>query len=214
MELCRYCEKKTARTPLGFCGLSCSTRWRNTHKNPMTTASQEAKARVRAAAKRQGNSHMMTSEARAKAVPKISKALLGRPGQQLGKPLPQETRNKISRTLEGRFAGPANPNWRGGGGHRDWKSTRYKRFVRAVWQKAGGACESCKSQCPRNRKSNVHHIKPWDSFPELRYEPSNGQLLCSKCHRHIHPHEFDEEQRRKISEHSKTRRRGSDGRFS
>lgn len=213
MALCKWCKQSTARTPLGFCGLSCSTKWKNTHKNPMMTASPAAKARVQAAAKRQGNAHMMTADARAKALPKISAALRGRPGSQLGKPLSQEVREKISKTLEGRFVGADNPNWKGGMGNRDWKSARYKRFLKAVWQRAQGLCEVCGMKCPKGHKSNVHHKKPWDESPELRYDPSNGQLLCTRCHRNIHPHEFDDNQRRKISKHAQSRLRTAKGKF-
>lgn len=213
MTLCKWCGSVRARTPLGFCGISCSTKWRNHYKNPMTNATPEAKARVSEAAKKHGTSHMLTAEARAKAIPKISAANRGRASPNKGKAVSQEVRDKISKTLEGRFAGPNNPNWKGVGTDRDWKSARYKRFIRAVWQAAKGLCESCGVQCAKGRKTNVHHKKSWDEFPSLRYDTGNGQLLCARCHRNLHPHEFDEIQRQKISFYARTRRRESDGKF-
>jgi len=32
------------------------------------------------------------------------------------------------------------------------------------------------------RMMHVHHIKPFDLYPELRCDPNNLILLCAKCH--------------------------------
>lgn len=211
MTLCKWCKRSTARTPLGFCGLSCSTKWKNAHKNPMITASPAAKARVRAAAKRQGNAHMMTAAARSKAIPKISAALKGRPGIWLGRNLPNNTRRKISKTLRGRYLGRENPNWRGGTSKRDWKSYRYKQLLRKVWARARGACQHCGA---KNKSMHVHHLQSWIDAPHLRYRASNAILLCENCHYktykiHIHTNK----ERDKIARHARSRKRRKDGTF-
>lgn len=46
-----------------------------------------------------------------------------------------------------------------------------------------GKCTSCGS----TDDLTAHHIKPWSTHPELRYEPSNGATLCKPCHRREHP---------------------------
>lgn len=213
VKLCKNCKlpipsKKRSHT---FCGIRCAVRYRNKHDNPMKKAA--ARKKVSEASKRQGNVCMMTEESRAKAIPKIAAALKGRVGYALGIPKSEETKEKLSKAMERRFVGSNNPNWKGGLSNRDWKSARYKRFLKEVWNRAGGNCESCGVNCPKNRKSNVHHVKSWEDFPDLRYKPSNGQLLCAKCHRNLHPHEFDKEQIRKIKAHANSRPRDSKGKF-
>jgi len=55
--------------------------------------------------------------------------------------------------------------------HCEW---REKVFVRDNY-----TCQSCKL---RGVKIEADHIKMWMHFPELRYDLSNGQTLCKKCH--------------------------------
>ena len=47
----------------------------------------------------------------------------------------------------------------------------------AVYKKDNYGCVKCGSKI----KLNAHHIKSWKSFPNLRYEISNGITLCEKC---------------------------------
>lgn len=32
----------------------------------------------------------------------------------------------------------------------------------------------------------IHHILPWFKYPELREDPKNMVVLCTKCHKEIH----------------------------
>lgn len=43
----------------------------------------------------------------------------------------------------------------------------------------------CK-KCNSNKQLEVHHIKSWKSYPELRLDPDNGILLCKNCHIEFH----------------------------
>ncbi len=38
------------------------------------------------------------------------------------------------------------------------------------------------SICMNNKDIEVHHIRPWNLFPHLRYEFSNLISLCQPCH--------------------------------
>ena len=71
-------------------------------------------------------------------------------------------------------------NWQGGisfqNDNRD--SSQYKQWRMAVYKKDNYCCVKCGSKI----KLNAHHIKSWKSFPNLRYEISNGITLCEKCH--------------------------------
>ena len=44
------------------------------------------------------------------------------------------------------------------------------------------ACVNCGS----SDNLEAHHIKPWKTFPELRFEISNGVTLCKECHKLAH----------------------------
>lgn len=44
-------------------------------------------------------------------------------------------------------------------------------------------CQCCKKRKEGRGFVHAHHIKPWDEFPALRYEISNGVTLCASCHR-------------------------------
>ena len=37
-------------------------------------------------------------------------------------------------------------------------------------------------ECGSNKKLHCHHIKEWHSYPELRFDVSNGMILCKPCH--------------------------------
>ncbi len=37
--------------------------------------------------------------------------------------------------------------------------------------------------CGNFKNLEIHHIKSWHMYPELRWEVSNGIALCHKCHR-------------------------------
>lgn len=60
-------------------------------------------------------------------------------------------------------------------------------------------------RCGSKENLHAHHISPWRTSPELRYEISNGMTLYSSCHAifHITGHEVNEKTRQKISESKK-----------
>lgn len=75
-------------------------------------------------------------------------------------------------------------NWQGGisllNDHRD--SAEYKKWRLQVYERDNFCCTQCGSKI----KLNAHHIKPWKSYPELRYALDNGITLCEKCHIEYH----------------------------
>ena len=78
-----------------------------------------------------------------------------------------------------------NGNWRGGVTNERnvaMEAREYKVWRREVFIKDEATCQMCGTSTGR---LEADHIKPWAYFPELRYEVSNGRVLCVSCHRSI-----------------------------
>ena len=55
----------------------------------------------------------------------------------------------------------------------------------SVFKLRGKECEVCR----KTDRLHVHHIKCYYDFPELRFDPKNGQVLCISCHMKWHRRE-------------------------
>ena len=126
---------------------------------------------------------------------------------RLGATLSDESKQKIreARLRDGRVPylkngvhhlkgkkGADTPNWRGGvtPARQGFYSTEaWKDACKVVWRRADAKCERCGLDHRRidreSEKFHVHHIVSF-MVKELRSEPSNLVLLCSKCHRFVH----------------------------
>lgn len=51
------------------------------------------------------------------------------------------------------------------------------------WKRAIRLRDRVCQDCGATTDLHAHHIKPWREFPALRYDLSNGVLLCAACHR-------------------------------
>ena len=88
--------------------------------------------------------------------------------------------------------GEKNPNWKGG-------LTEVNRRLRSGWQArewkakaidlAGHKCQDCGTPdgstcecCGTKVRLHVHHIKSFAKYPDLRFDPTNAEVLCPKCH--------------------------------
>lgn len=60
-------------------------------------------------------------------------------------------------------------------------SWQYNVWKYAVLRRDKYACVACGDD--RRSKLQVHHIKPFKLFPELRYAIDNGKVLCEECHK-------------------------------
>ena len=83
--------------------------------------------------------------------------------------------------------GNRNQSWKGGvAKYRDLirRTDQYKLWRDSVFQRDQYLCQM--PNCDKiERYLQVHHIKTFAKFPELRFEVSNGITLCKKCHRSI-----------------------------
>jgi hypothetical protein len=78
---------------------------------------------------------------------------------------------------------------RHGKGHKDLYRQRieYKIWKEKLLKKCGGRCELC----GKTQRLHAHHIKSFYDFPELKYEESNGKILCISCHMRHHAQQGD-----------------------
>jgi 5-methylcytosine-specific restriction protein A len=85
--------------------------------------------------------------------------------------------------------GKANPRWNGG--HSPERQCAYaksvwKELAKTILKRDGYKCQKCGKPHNAEHKLQVHHIKPWSKYPELRFEESNLTTLCAKCHKNEH----------------------------
>lgn len=68
-------------------------------------------------------------------------------------------------------------------------SAIYRDWNVACLARDNDTCQHClvtKGELEKKNKKrglHVHHIKPWEDYPQLRFEVSNGITLCWICHR-------------------------------
>lgn len=107
---------------------------------------------------------------------KMSKALKGRVHSE-------ETKQKMREAQLSLVKAGRHPMWRGGitpERTKIWKSKEYQQWRKAVFERDNYTCQCCGE---RGGTLNADHIKPFSTFPELRFELSNGRTLCVQCHR-------------------------------
>lgn len=68
------------------------------------------------------------------------------------------------------------------GEQRNRNAPEYIEWRREVFERDGWKCQMCGS----GGKLNAHHIERWAGNKELRFEVSNGQTLCERCHKMLH----------------------------
>lgn len=79
--------------------------------------------------------------------------------------------------------GNLNPNWKGGITPENKlirMSAEFMEWRKKVFERDDYTCQACGV---RGGILHPHHIKQFAYFPELGFAVSNGQTLCSPCHR-------------------------------
>lgn len=97
---------------------------------------------------------------------------------RLGQRQSKEERIKKSIALRGSNS----PYWKGGittENLRIRRSVEYRLWREAVFARDNWTCRICNK---KGGKINADHIKPFSSYPELRFAIDNGRTLCVPCH--------------------------------
>jgi len=58
-------------------------------------------------------------------------------------------------------------------------SLQYKRWRQSVFKRDNFTCQCCGAF---GGKLNVHHIKSFSDYPDLRFDVDNGITMCEQCH--------------------------------
>lgn len=112
-----------------------------------------------------------------------------------GRSLSEETKEKISNSLEGKLVGRENPNWKGGADteaqrirRKIWGSRILKKWRKQVFERDNYKCQLC-GKCS-DGDLQAHHIIPLREAPNLVLDVGNGITLCESCHIHrVNNHE-------------------------
>lgn len=82
-----------------------------------------------------------------------------------------------------RYTGKDHPNYSEEAERTLSRGRLMDRWGNLVKARDGFKCVMCGSA---EKELHAHHVKPWKSHPELRYEVSNGITVCAPCHWNIH----------------------------
>jgi hypothetical protein len=114
----------------------------------------------------------------------------GGSGYWTGKKRSDDDRKKISEGRKGLTAGEKHPRWKGGISSDNRiirNSFDYKEWRRKVFARDGWCCVLCgyRSHKKINGRADIEadHIEPFSSYPDKRFDVTNGRTLCVPCHR-------------------------------
>lgn len=95
----------------------------------------------------------------------------------------KEFRLNLSQKHKERVAKGLHNSWKGGVTPIHYKirhSIEFKLWRESIFKRDNWTCQDCGV---RGGKLHPHHIKPFATHPELRFELSNGRTLCVDCHK-------------------------------
>lgn len=115
---------------------------------------------------------------------KVSQTKLGVPSKKKGRPITEEHKLRVSAGLK-RYWQSVVRVYKNNQSER--RSAPYIAWRNSVFSKDNYTCQGCGDHNYPGRGGSVyleaHHIKSWASYPELRYEVSNGITYCRDCHK-------------------------------
>ena len=106
--------------------------------------------------------------------------------QRKGRVLTKEWKLKIGESGKGKGLKENNPNWKGG--ITPINITIRQSIEYSLWREAVLARDNwtCQRYGTKGGKLQVHHIKNFSQYPELRFAIDNGITLSKKAHKEFH----------------------------
>lgn len=129
---------------------------------------------------------------KAKTIQQLRRLALQRPPTRTGAKLLDKTKEKIADSLKGRFRKPLSERSKNKQIRQLYQGRfEYKEWRDAVFARDGYQCQLCSHVS--HGDIEAHHIRPFETYPELRLVVTNGITLCIHCHRKIRTHEKEYE---------------------
>lgn len=195
--ICEQCGMQYCGRGQRFCSNSCRVRWTNLHRN----VAKRQDVRLKISQSRRGKPTTTGRKLPPSQKQHISDSLKGR------KITPEIVARKVAswrrnvsvygglspkhrlqlEELHRKQHGENHPFWRGGTTPqrvKEYQTERYLSFVEIVLARDNYTCQKCGMR-NGNRTTvrlQVHHVKSYAEYPELRYNVSNGITFCLKCH--------------------------------
>ena len=79
---------------------------------------------------------------------------------------------------------------------RFYKTKQWERMRDSILRRDAYTCQRCRRYGRMTGARHVHHIYPFEDYPELALKPWNLISLCQQCHNRMHDrdtHELTEE---------------------
>ena len=70
--------------------------------------------------------------------------------------------------------------------YRTWRNMVFELNKRRHGLSRSYKCTKCGKTRKTTRVFHAHHIFSWDKYPKLRYDKSNGVVMCEWCHKKFH----------------------------
>lgn len=188
---CDFCGQFYIGQGKFFCSVECRQKHRNTVSNPAKTAGVREKISMAMTGNTNCQGRVLSEETKGR----ISQSLTGK--KQTAEVIAKRVDSaKKTAAMYGGItparkahmdrlhqSGDKHPNWKGGTSHyraREYfRDQRYKPFRQSVLARDNWACVECGK---RGGKLEVHHVKPYATYPDLAFDIDNGVTLCLSCH--------------------------------
>ena len=176
-NICLICKKQYKGRGKIFCGKSCTRTYLNLINNP----TKRPEVRVKLSIKLKGKEGLKDEKHPNRQGKKYIKKYCTDCNKEL-KGIRPITKRCIK--CRGNFySKEKHPNWKGGITNqriKEYNTVEYLNFVKGVLKRDNYTCQYC-SKYGNSVKLEVHHIKSYAEYPELRFEISNGVTLCKEC---------------------------------